>query len=94
MRSGYLALAICSAGLVMGVPSGAVAAVLIFGSNAYSYVGISESWFQAKADANASIYNGVNGHLATVTSGAENSFLLSLAPPGTTRWLMAGGQVA
>ena len=47
-----------------------------FGSNYYEFVlaeGI--SWADANTAASNSIFGGVNGHLATITSAAENNFL-------------------
>lgn len=44
----------------------------------YPFTGDNNSWFVAKAAAQASVFNGVNGHLVTVTSQAENDFLFSL----------------
>lgn len=58
---------------------------MIFGSNAYEFVLVSDpytgsnnSWSSARTAAAASVFAGVNGHLATVTSQAENDFLVSL----------------
>jgi hypothetical protein len=63
-----------------------------FGGNAYEFVSVADPFSgsnntlaTASAAAAASVFNGVNGHLATVTSLAENDFLLSLiatAPTG------------
>lgn len=62
------------------------AAPVIFGSNAYEliivsnpYTGNNNSWATASSSAQASTFLGVNGHLATVTSVAENDFLAGLA---------------
>lgn len=59
---------------------------VIFGSNAYEliivtdpYVGSNNSYGTASAAALGSSFMGVNGHLATVTSAAENDFLAGLA---------------
>ena len=47
-----------------------------FGSNYYEFVlADSISWADANAAASARTYLGLNGHLATVTSAAENDFL-------------------
>src|SRR5262245_27119806 len=74
------------------VRSAAVAAILVassvggpaagtpiaFGSNYYDFVpAVGISWADASAAASASTFLGVNGHLATVTSAAENNFLVS-----------------
>jgi hypothetical protein len=67
------------------VPS--AAAQSQFGNNIYilvrpsdPFAGANNSWFSASAAAASSTYNGVQGHLATVTSQAENTFLLGLSP--------------
>ena len=71
--------------VALGVVASALATGRPFGGNYYEFVPVSDpftgennSWFTAKAAAEARIYNGVNGHLATVTSQAENDFLFSL----------------
>jgi hypothetical protein len=38
------------------------------------------SWTDAAAAAGSSIFDGVNGYLAVITSSAENSFVYSIAP--------------
>lgn len=47
-----------------------------FGSNFYEFISVNGiSWADANAAASASVFGGVNGHLATITSAAENNFL-------------------
>jgi hypothetical protein len=47
-----------------------------FGPNYYDFVqAVGISWADANAAASASVFLGVNGHLATITSAAENDFL-------------------
>jgi hypothetical protein len=46
------------------------------------FTGNNNAWSTDSAAASASVFNGVSGHLATVTSQAENDFLLSLVPGG------------
>ena len=82
----YLSNTFCIAGLVMLVASRAEATPQLFGSNYYEFiqvtdpfVGDNNTWATANAAAAASTYLGFVGHLATVTSQAENDFLLSLA---------------
>jgi hypothetical protein len=74
---------------------GAKAAPVQFGSSYYEYVSHeSISWADASAAASASTFMGANGHLATVTSAAENDFLVDLGPVFTVpqgAWL--GGAV-
>ena len=54
----------------------AIGTPIAFSSNYYDYVpAVSISWADASAAAAASVFLGVNGHLATVTSAAENNFL-------------------
>ena len=57
-----------------------------FGANYYEFVSVADpftggnnSCFTADAAASASVFDGVNGHLATITSQAENDFLFGLA---------------
>jgi hypothetical protein len=55
---------------------------LLFGSSYYDFVvddGI--SWSDAKTAAGALTFGGSNGHLATITSSGENSFLQGLVSP-------------
>ena len=63
----------------------AVAQPSAYGANHYEFVqvqnpfvGANNSWATASAAASTSVFNGQNGHLATVTSAGENNFLLSL----------------
>lgn len=46
------------------------------------YTGNNNTWQTASAAAAASVHNGQNGYLATVTSQAENDFLFSMVPAG------------
>lgn len=48
------------------------------------------SWFDASAAASSSIFLGVSGHLATITSEGENSFVLGLASSIPDVWTEAG----
>ena len=47
------------------------------GGNCHAYAGVNKalSYLSAKADAEASMFNGKMGHLATITSAAENTFV-------------------
>lgn len=71
----------------------ATATPIQFGSNYYELVlvlqpgfadGSANTWATASATASASTFGGVNGHLATITSAAENTFLTTLVPGGLT----------
>jgi len=71
--------------MIFGMVGMAQATPVLFESNYYEFVqvpnpftGTNNSWASANANAAASIYNGLSGHLATITSQAENDFLLSL----------------
>jgi hypothetical protein len=57
----------------------------LFGSNYYDFILVSNNvfdgkntWVSAESASEASVFNGVTGHLATITSQAENDFLYSL----------------
>lgn len=47
------------------------------------FVGNNNSWATASAAASASVFNGTNGYLATITSQAENDFIFGLISPGS-----------
>ncbi len=78
-------IAICMVGLFSGPVQWAHAAPLAFESNFYEFVQVADpyyggnnTWATASAAASARVFNGLNGHLATVTSQAENDFLYDL----------------
>ena len=65
-------------------------------SNGHAYFSndIRMTWTDARADAESQVYGGVAGHLATVTTGAENDFLSAF---GGLRWIgfyRSGGATA
>ena len=81
----YLGIAICMVGLHAASALRADATPLLFGSNYYEFVqvpqpftGSNNAWATADAAAAASVFNSLSGHLATITSQAENDFLLGL----------------
>lgn len=85
----WLAIWMCVVGLSAAGALPAEAVPSFFGSNAYEFVqvtdpftGSNNTWATASAAAAASIFGGVNGHLATITSQAENNFLFGLGPGG------------
>ena len=45
------------------------------------------SWTEAKAAAESRTYNGVNGHLVTITSASENTFVGNLVPGNSHSWI-------
>lgn len=55
--------------------------------NFYRYVGTTANYATASADAAASLLNGVAGHIATITSAAENAYVRSLGSGNL--WLSA-----
>lgn len=76
---------LATAGLLSGLHL-AKAVPVQFGSNYYEFISVADpftgnnnSWSTDQAAAAASVFMGVNGHLATITSQQENDFLLSLA---------------
>ena len=86
-----LALLLC----VGGVPAG-VADVVIWsvasGGNGHGYEFISAPtlpWADARAAAELHVFEGVAGHLATITSAEENDFILNnvLGTPGPFYWI-------
>jgi len=60
---------------------------LVLTSDPFPYTG--NTWSAASSAAAASIFLGVSGHLATITSAGENAFLLSLAPATTSTFVGA-----
>ena len=80
----YIVLLACF--MVLGSSMQAHAVPVLFESNYYEFIEVTDpftgdnnSWFTASAASSASIYNGMSGHLATITSQAENDFLFGLA---------------
>jgi hypothetical protein len=79
----YLGIAICVVGLNAAWAPRATAAPVSFGSNFYEIIqapnpfpGNNNAWATTgSATADASVFNSISGHLATITSQAENDFL-------------------
>src|SRR5947209_11574095 len=81
---GRLLPALCF--LVAAALPGPVAAAPIHNpDNGHDYEAITRSqgiiWDNANVEASARTYKGMHGHLATVTSPAENDFILQNLPP-------------
>ncbi len=57
--------------------------------NFYQFVSTQETWNAANTAATTSLINGVGGHLSTVTSSAENNFLVALGGGAGDQWLGA-----
>jgi hypothetical protein len=64
------------ASVLVASPAGATP--MVFGNNAYEFISGFFSFDQAVAAAQARTFNGVSGHLVTITSASENAFVLSL----------------
>ena len=62
-------------------------AAVMFGDNYYQVIASSLDWNSAKVAAAQLVYNGMQGHLVTVTSHAENLFIASLRGPGIAVWI-------
>lgn len=68
---------VCMAELAQATPK-------LYGNNYYELIevsnvyGTNNTWTTANTSAYSSVFNGVNGHLATITSQAENDFIFSL----------------
>ena len=56
----------------------------------YEVVNTSTNWTTANSTAQNSIFNGINGHLATITTAKENDFILGLL--GNSSWFIGGFQ--
>ncbi len=69
-------------GAMLGVAAPAVASPILNPSNGHYYDAISGSftWTAANVAAAGSIYLGLQGHLATITTAAENSFIVTNLP--------------
>ena len=76
MKSSLLGAVVASA---LALPASATP--VQFGGNFYEYVSALDiSWSAARASAAGMSFMAVGGHLATVTSAAENAFLDSISP--------------
>jgi hypothetical protein len=81
----YMVIVGCVLGGSAATIPATYATPMIFGANAYDFVnvnnpftGSNNTYATASSAAAASVFNGVNGHLATITSQAENDFIVSL----------------
>lgn len=84
----HFGIGILLGALLSASPLSAWAAPVSFESNSYEYIEVSDpytgnnnAWATVSAAASASVFRGVSGHLATISSLAENDFL----------WYLAGG---
>lgn len=81
----YFGIVICLVALHAVLAPCADATPTLFGGHYYEFVqvdnpftGTNNSWGAARDAAAASVWMGVNGHLATITSSDENAFLYGL----------------
>ena len=65
------------------------AAPVLNPANGHHYELISTilSWTDAKSAAETSVFQGVNGHLVTITSADENAFVEGIVPDSTIVWI-------
>jgi hypothetical protein len=92
-RSAALRVATLAVMLAWAAPASAVPITFAGTGNAYELIfagGI--SWYDAEAAALASFYEGSQGHLATVTSAAENEFIATSIQQQTSEWWIGGFQ--
>jgi Lectin C-type domain len=77
------------------VVNGIEVQVFDFQDNSYALISSDTTinWESAKIASESITYNGVKGHLATVTSESENQFLIDNLFSGVHTWLGATDQV-
>ncbi len=77
--------------VVMGmssiVPALAVPVLNPANGHHYELISTTLSWTDAKSEAEASIFQGVNGHLVTITSGSEDAFVEGLVTDDKRVWI-------
>ena len=83
-------------GLLLALlPVAAHAAPVQYSSNGHSYEAVSKSggltWNEANDAANARIFNGLHGHLATMTTPGENDFIVQHLPQAISGGYWLGG---
>jgi uncharacterized protein DUF642 len=89
-----LLLGACLLG-VLALPRAAQAAPIMDPDTGHYYEAVARnagiSWNAANAAANARTFMGMHGHLATITSAAENSFILQQFPEAVAGYYCLGG---
>ncbi|HBR14377.1 MAG TPA: hypothetical protein DD723_02395 [Candidatus Omnitrophica bacterium] len=72
-------------GLILVPSAKAIPVLWVDNSHYYDFVmpTSTNDWFSAKTNADSSIYLGLSGHLATITSANENNFLISTFATGS-----------
>ncbi|MBI5850553.1 MAG: hypothetical protein HZB39_05865, partial [Planctomycetes bacterium] len=78
--------------LVIALPA-AAQLPMPFGANFYEFVPANITWQNALAAASMRSFAGVPGHLATITSAGENTFLASLISNPTFAGVWCAGQI-
>jgi hypothetical protein len=64
-----------------------VLAAIKFGDNYYQVIASPLDWTSAKIAAAQLVYNGMQGHLATVSTKAENDLIATLRGAGRNVWI-------
>ncbi len=76
---------------IAGIGTPAFAVPVLNPANGHHYelinTGTGITWQAARDAAAASVFNGVNGHLVTITSAAENAFVAGLSPSDFRPWI-------
>ena len=79
----------------MALPRAAGAASIMNPDNGHYYEAVARSagisWNAANAAANARMFQGMHGHLATITSPAENDFIAKRFPQAIAGYYCLGG---
>lgn len=57
----------------------------------YQVISATKTWDDAKVDAESRVYSGMKGHLATINSAAENSFVNTLRVSANVSYMWLGG---
>ena len=74
--------------LLLVLPAFLVAAPVQFGAgNHYELITVAADWTSARDAAANATFNGVNGHLATITSQAENDFIAGALGAFNRAWI-------
>jgi hypothetical protein len=88
-------MALCPAVCLLCSTAQSIGAIQWSGNGNYYAVlaGAGLDWNTANEFANASTFNGMQGHLATITSAAENGFITSQLPVAGYEYWLGGYQV-
>lgn len=88
-RGGIIFTCLLTACLATSFGEGSVAAQTRWSENEHYYAVVNQvtSWQQARALAKGMVFMGVHGHLATITSEAENTFVTTELGGTAGAWL-------